>query len=230
MLKQWRLKFIFRKGSDREEEQLKNKKATQWEKEILDLSSKAIFFNINTQETQTNTCLSILRPYSLVLMPSFNFLLHGLFFFSLGWHLWVSCFLFTWFISIMLIVPSKAYNSYLNTPRFPYWILISSKPPEICPTPFSTATQYLITFWIKQTCFPWLLSLWTCSHAAFPLCTLYPSASSSFLSLFFLFSPSFLPFLPPFLPPFFSSFLPFVLSFTEHHVSCSEPGTTNPRN
>lgn len=47
------------------------KKATQWEKEILDLSSKAIFFNINTQETQTNTCLSIFEtiffsPYAFI--------------------------------------------------------------------------------------------------------------------------------------------------------------------
>lgn len=53
------------------------KKATQWEKEILDVTSKPMSFSINTEETQTSTCLSILRPYSLVLLPSFHFLQHG---------------------------------------------------------------------------------------------------------------------------------------------------------
>lgn len=53
------------------------KKATQWEKDILDVTSKPMSFSVTTEETQTSTCLAILRPCSLVLLSSFNFLQRG---------------------------------------------------------------------------------------------------------------------------------------------------------
>lgn len=120
----------------------KKKTASQWEKWVLDPSFKLTSFNIDFRRYPDRRLPLCFRPHPLP-QPLCSPVISCGVVYSLHWigpfTFCVSC--SSWFIWIVAMFLSWAYNGLLTTTHFPNEALACSKPPGNEPISFSQTTQ-----------------------------------------------------------------------------------------